>query len=131
MEKLKCDRCGKEVLNYYHTSDDKIYCMDCMADLIKKEMRKKGKIELYLNTYSRDWYLSDWIGKLHFTVLRRQIVSKKTGRYKRIRKVWFWFEGQWWMGIQKGSVSDTCQCKRLTDDSEWKEWKRKVANDKE
>ena len=118
MNGFKCNRCGALILfdNFYTVKDDKVYCGICTSELIKEEMRKTGKIELYLNTYDDDWYISDWLGNLRFPIIKKQIIINKIGRYRRIYKVLFKLEDDWWFGIQKGNLSNICQCRRITND---------------
>jgi len=111
-----CDSCGNFIDGFFIIKNGKVYCDTCTSELIKEEMRKTGKIELYLNTYNDDWYVSDWLGNLKYSVIQRYTITKRIGKYKRIRKVLFKFEGEWWVGIQKGSISDSCQCRRIIDD---------------
>lgn len=122
-----CKRCrqilpvhGAGVLNYtggtgYATDRRRRKtCYACCAEVDKAEMRKRGRILLYL---SRDgsayWKITNWPGTL--TIYPTRASSSRCwgfGREYPRHDVRFLFEGQRWYGVNQGD-NQILRCRRV------------------
>jgi len=115
-----CARCNKTIVTpdgsvgtgYGTNKDNKKICYSCCAELDKAEMRKSGRIALYLTTNENTgcYVVTNWPGTLSFHVDLRT-----TGRHNIAGKrydVWFTFESQQWHGVTYGDNTEICHCKR-------------------
>lgn len=116
---MNCSKCKKEIVKpdrggtgYGTTKFGRKICYDCCAESDKRQMRKHGKIILYLVTNKETgcYNVTNWPGTLSFIVIhitfgRHNIAGK---RYD----VWFNFENQQWHGVLYGDNTEICYCKR-------------------
>jgi len=128
---VKCDRCGKPGTPYsaylaphsggtgFGFKDDKRYCYTCCAELDREQMRREGKIALYLSDWDPNVQQSyglpyiatvgNWPGTLKLPVHLRQ-----KGRHNIARTrtdVWFVFEGREWHGVSYGENTQIVHCR--------------------
>ena len=86
----------------------KTSCYACCAEHDRDIMRTTGRITLYLCGNTR---LTNWPGSLVIEPYRLRI-----GRHNIAGKrydVWFHFEDTKWHGVQYGSNTQICHCRRL------------------
>lgn len=80
-------------------------CFDCCAEQDKSEMKKSGKIALYLDHIKQ--VVSNWPGTLKISC------TMTTGKHNLAgirRDVWFHFNGHIWHGTQYGNLSEIVHC---------------------
>lgn len=82
-------------------------CYSCCAEQDKKDMKKYGRIALYLNSVKQ--VITNWPNSLHFSCT----VSEGKHNIAGIRRdAWFRFNGYVWHGTQYGNFSDLIYCKQ-------------------
>lgn len=97
--------------------DGKKHCYTCCAEWDKAQMRKDGRISLYLvfkplehePKELRPWVVN-WPASLKIPVSGLSI-SKHNWNLKR-RDFWFWFEGVRWHGYQIGEHTQIAHCRK-------------------
>lgn len=125
--KLDCGHESSHSLNitpgYGKTPDGRKICYACCAEFDREQMRKTGKITLYLKMQRYESTilgqkangiyckaeLTNWPGSLKIPCFVHM------GRHNLARKqynVRFEFEGQKWRGIQCGDDTELCHCRR-------------------
>jgi len=126
---MKCSKCKQIIVSsgcgtgYGTNMEDEKICYTCCAEEDKEQMRKTGKIVLYLYKCSDNMptpQLTNWPGTLKIPVNHIRAGSHNIAgiRYD----VWFQFEGIQWHGTQYGNNTELCHCKRLKN----KAWQPKV-----
>lgn len=88
-------------------------CYECCAHFTKEDMRKDGKIALYLtqtkSTVHLKYQVQNWPGTLIFNVQKYKESTTNWG-LPRV-DVWFRFDGYWWWG-KNINDSELLHCKR-------------------
>lgn len=120
----------------------KKYCYACCAERDKEQMRKEGKIDLYLMVEKLElnrcgnvsfvagvhrvkdggnwvWHkgiITNWPGSLILYPYNMHKGKHRCfGGYQERWDVWFAFEGATWHGIQRGNHNQILRCKRLKE----------------
>ncbi len=115
--KFVCSQCGEEIVpekgagtGFACDGKDRVVCYKCYAVQDEAFMKKHGRISLYLTTSAGRQEITNWPGSLRIPVR----YSKEGGHnIARVRRdVWFNFDGYLWHGIQYGTNSELCYCRR-------------------
>ena len=115
---MKCAKCHAEIVveegscstGYGLNSDNEKICFACCAIEDEEYMRTHNHITLYLTKTDGHYHVSNWPGSLKLRALTL------TGRHniaRTRRDAWFIHEGRAWHGVQYGSNSDLCHCRKL------------------
>jgi hypothetical protein len=117
MEIKVCAKCGKE-MDKYGMYAGEYFCYECCAELDREQMRKNGKITLYLVQRGSKQFITNWPGSLelpagHVSEGRHNIAGVQ-------RTAYFLFEGEQWIAKQYGNYSDIAYCRRLKQKKEGK-----------
>ena len=108
---------GYGKLKNEETGEWEKHCYHCGAETERNWMIVKGKTVLYLvQTDEGAWEVTDWPGKLRFTVYHHRQGNHNWG----IPRYDVWFNGpdehggytaRWW-GVQYGDNTQICHCRR-------------------
>jgi hypothetical protein len=116
MRQSFCSRCFAPLEEgKYGIQGRRKFCFDCCAERDKEQMRKTGRIVLYLEKRETGTggfmrFVTNFPGSLEISAFG------KTGRHNIAGKrvdVNFYFEGTNWHGVQYGCDSQLCYCRRL------------------
>jgi len=119
----RCFTCGKPFQPTEHTpgyGEDTAgwrHCYACCALLDKEQMRREGRITLYLS-WSNDmagasYRLSNWPGTLQIVPTRvKRSKANAFGRTIDRYDAWFEFEGTSWHCVNQGD-NQIARCRRL------------------
>lgn len=95
---------------YGISSDGKKHCYECCATRERDAMIKTGKATLYLT----DKGVTDWPGKLQFSVVRKNTGSHNIARVRY--DVWFIGPDKHiWHGVTYGDFTQICHCNRTKE----------------
>lgn len=118
-----CFVCGLDSQGYGQTLDGHRICYKCCANQDREEMRRDGRITLYLTGVAplgKDvswiidprWKIANWPGSLEFRPMGQNV---KVGCHNMagVRyDTWFVFEGYVWHGVSFGDNSELLYCHR-------------------
>ena len=104
--------CGTGYASTGRTKRARLVCYGCCAIQDKKEMRRKGKLTLYLSERNGgQWEVSNWPGTLRFPAYCKESWHNFAGKDGR-RDAWFWMDGKLWHAVSIGD-NQVARCKRL------------------
>lgn len=94
-------------------------CYDCCALYDKEDMRKDGRITLYVSETNDSkglpnsrYIVTNWPGTLRFDVIRDKETKHNWRIVGKVLHVWFVFEGDVWYGRHAGGFNNIVRCRR-------------------